>query len=287
MASRLPPLLEPYLRLPPETSLILLTGVLGSTTNWLVQRYLYSLLLAPSAVAPADENFSQADTGGTNVILLSFLRDYTFWKEGVGRLGVDLDAAAKKGKLVYVDGLGALFEPSHARDPKPTSGPGRRVLSAPTVNGLRKELEQAISHLKANSTNSGPKTVLIIDQPDLLLAAAGHDLSSHALYEMLLDIRENVYSTIVTLSADEPLISSQSTLLEKEHAAFTLSMAHDASLVVSLRMLDTGTAKDVSGVLRITGRGQYEEEPEFIVEEQELLYFVGSDGSVRVFVRGQ
>lgn len=191
MASRLPPLLEPYLRLPPETSLILLTGVLGSTTNWLVQRYLYSLLLAPSAVVPADENFSQADTGGTNVILLSFLRDYTFWKEGVGRLGVDLDAAAaKKGKLVYVDGLDALFEPSHARDPKPTSRPGRRVLSAPTVNGLRKELEQAISHLKANSTNSGPKTVLIIDQPDLLLAAAGHDLSSHALYEMLLDIRE-------------------------------------------------------------------------------------------------
>lgn len=89
------------------------------------------------------------------------------------------------------------------------------------------------------------------------------------------------------MSADDPLILSQTTRLEKEHAAFALSMAHDAYLVMGLRMLDTGTAKDVSGVLRITSGGQYEEEPEHIVEEQELLYFVGSDGGVRVFERGQ
>ncbi|KAK7742202.1 hypothetical protein SLS62_010791 [Diatrype stigma] len=299
MASRLPPLLEPYLRLPPETSLILLTGVLGSTTNWLVQRHLYSLLSATSAAAaaaPAGEHLGLlASTGDTtcSVVLLSFLRDYTFWKEGVGRLGVDLDAAARKGKLVYVDGLGALFEPSppvrgpvSPSAPEPGPGPGKRVLSTPTVDGLRKELEAAVAQLRPKS-GDGSKTVLIIDQLDLLPAAAGHGLSSQDLYEMLLDIRENVYSTIVTLSADDPLISSQTTRLEKEHAAFTLQMAHDAYLVMGLRMLDTGTAKDVSGVLRITSGGQYEEDPEHIVEEQELLYFVGSDGGVRVFERGQ
>lgn len=52
-------------------------------------------------------------------------------------------------------------------------------------------------------------------------------------------------------------------------------------------MLDTGTAKDVSGVLRITSGGQHDDELEEAVEEQELLYFVGGDGGVRVFERGQ
>ena len=94
-----------------------------------------------------------------------------------------------------------------------------------------------------------------------------------------------MHATIVTLSADEPLISPQSTHLEKEHAAFALSVAHDARL----RMLDTGTAKDVSGVLRITAGGQHDnhEESGDAVEERELLYFVGGDGGVRVFERGQ
>ncbi len=96
-----------------------------------------------------------------------------------------------------------------------------------------------------------------------------------------------MYSTIITLSADEPLISPQTTLVEREHAAFILSIAHDAHLITSLRMLDTGTAKDVSGVLRVTRGGQYDEDPENIIDERELLYFVGGDGYVRVFERGQ
>jgi elongator complex protein 6 len=88
----------------------------------------------------------------------------------------------------------------------------------------------------------------------------------------------------VTLAADEPLISTQATSLEKEHAALTLALAHEAELVISLRMLDTGTARDVSGVLRVTHGGG---STEHIQDERELLYFVGGDGGVRVFERGQ
>ncbi|RYP66141.1 hypothetical protein DL770_008859 [Monosporascus sp. CRB-9-2] len=270
MASRLPPLLEPYLHLPPETSLILLTGVLGCSTNWLAHRYLYSLLSARSVANPEEHGSDQADTGDTGVILVSFLRDYTFWKEGLGRLGVDLDASTRTGRFVYVDGLGTLFQPSLAHGAKAPSGSGagRRVLSAPAPSELRKGLEDAISHLKSKITSVNPKIVLIIDQLDLFLAATGENLSAQALHETLLDIRET-------------------TLLEKEHAAFALSIAHGAHMVMGLRMLDTGTAKDVSGVLRITCGGQYDQETENVVDERELLYFVGGDGGVRVFERGQ
>jgi elongator complex protein 6 len=88
----------------------------------------------------------------------------------------------------------------------------------------------------------------------------------------------------MTLAADEPLVSAQTTSLEKAHAAFALSQVHEAEMVVSLRLLDTGTARDVSGVLRITPGGAA---TGFVSEERELLYFVGGDGGVRVFERGQ
>lgn len=56
-------------------------------------------------------------------------------------------------------------------------------------------------------------------------------------------------------------------------------------------MLDTGAASDVSGVLRITGGGAWDEdaaeEPGGDVEAHEYLYFVGSDWGVKVFERGQ
>lgn len=85
-----------------------------------------------------------------------------------------------------------------------------------------------------------------------------------------------MHATILTLAADDPLLHTQNTTLEKEHAAFVLGQGHAADRVVSLRMLDTGTARDVSGVVRITG-GE---------DEGEWLYFVGGDGGVRVFERG-
>ena len=76
----------------------------------------------------------------------------------------------------------------------------------------------------------------------------------------------------------------QTTSLEKEHASFVVSLAHESEIVLSLRLLDTGVAKDVSGVVRIGCGGQ---DTGRAVEEREFLYHVGGDGGVRVFERGQ
>lgn len=58
---------------------------------------------------------------------------------------------------------------------------------------------------------------------------------------------------------------------------------------MGVRALETGAARDVSGVLRITRGGGWEEEEEEGEgrgREVELLYLVGRDGNVRVFERG-
>jgi elongator complex protein 6 len=79
MASRLPALLEPYLALPPETSLILVTNVLGASANWLVLRYLYAYLKNSNASEDAGDEM-------IGVVFASFLRDAAFWRDGAGRM---------------------------------------------------------------------------------------------------------------------------------------------------------------------------------------------------------
>jgi elongator complex protein 6 len=66
-------------------------------------------------------------------------------------------------------------------------------------------------------------------------------------------------------------------------------------MVMQLRGLDTGVARDVSGVLRVSRGGGWVPEtgPENghesheVWEEREMLYFVQGDGTVRVFGRGE
>ncbi|KAF3000041.1 hypothetical protein E8E14_006985 [Neopestalotiopsis sp. 37M] len=280
MATKIPPLLEPYLGLPPEASLIVLSGVLGASTNWLVQRYIYSLLGNSSGRAPAIDG-SNGENGETCVVLVSFMRDYAFWKEGAGRLGLDLDALAKKNMFKFVDGLSGLFSGASGAIPAKASGAssaGQHVLRKATLE----ELQQVVQ--SAQQTCASSNIVLVLDSPDLLAAAAGNAVSGEGLRQTLLHLRESVSSTVITVSADEPLISAQTTSLEKNHASLALSLAHEAEMIVTLRLLDTGTAKDVSGVLRVTPGG---DATGFVSEERELLYFVGSDGGVRVFERGQ
>lgn len=80
--NRIPSALEPYLRLPSETSLILLTGTLGCSVNWLTARFAGSLL---GNVNPAVEFGSEGVGKETAVILVSFIRDGTFWKNEIKR----------------------------------------------------------------------------------------------------------------------------------------------------------------------------------------------------------
>ena len=76
---------------------------------------------------------------------------------------------------------------------------------------------------------------------------------------------------------------------DEEHAAFVVGLGHIAGRVFGLRGLETGVARDVSGVLRVTaggmgvGKGEGEEKD----EGKEVLYFVGDGGGVEVFERGE
>lgn len=68
-----------------------------------------------------------------------------------------------------------------------------------------------------------------------------------------------------------------------------MSIAHEARTIWGVRGLDTGSARDVSGVLRIVNGPAMQDDGAFgkaDAEEKELLYFVAGDGGIRVFEKG-
>lgn len=62
-----------------------------------------------------------------------------------------------------------------------------------------------------------------------------------------------------------------------------IGVGHQARAIVGVRGLETGAAKDISGVLRITRGGGHGGDK---VEEMEMLYLVTGDGGVKVFDKG-
>lgn len=72
--NRTPSALEPYLDLPAEQSLVLLTNTLGCSANWLTSRFAASAINDPSS--------------STSVLLVSWMRDLAFWKDELRRAAV-------------------------------------------------------------------------------------------------------------------------------------------------------------------------------------------------------
>jgi elongator complex protein 6 len=191
MSLRIPPLLESYLALPPETSLLVLSGILGASTNWLVLRYLHSLLrpsTGPATAARSPEEIADAaNPGPVSVLLVSFLRDFAFWKDGASRLGVDLEALGRQGRFGFVDGLSGLFLGPEVKA-RPPGQDWRCTLTSPEVADVGAVLHAAVDGLAQGSGNG--KVVLVIDQLDFLLAAAGTERLGLQLHDLLLDLRE-------------------------------------------------------------------------------------------------
>ncbi|KAI9769437.1 MAG: hypothetical protein M1840_004139 [Geoglossum simile] len=257
--TRIPLKLEPYVRIPPKFSLTLLTSVLGASTNWLVLRFLHSALAAPLAAIDNNTAATKGDSNGYNeytVLLTSFLRDKNFWVEGARRIGLDLGREERKGRWRFVDGLALGGE------------------------GVKRELEPRTA--TAAGEDGGGKAVVVVDAVDWMVVEHGNE---SGVEEWLGEVMSmpSTYTTILTLSADRPLLSpAPTTPLEISHTALLTSLAHRADYVVSLRLLDSGIARDVSGVLRVTNGGGEEGTG---VEEGEFLYWVGGDGGVRVWER--
>lgn len=207
--SRIPPSLESYLILPPDTSLILLTSVLGASPNWLLLRYLYGVLRpeahgGTSFVSAAPPGIGEdgvhngpgpAAEGGTEtkVILVSFIRDFASWRQYAARMGMHLEKLGRQRRFVFVDGLSwSAGVTSIARAGSPSELWLRSLAGVGGVEGIGTVIHAAMDDLRPAKPDgaSGGKIVLVVDQLDFLLAASGEEVTRADLHDMLLDLRE-------------------------------------------------------------------------------------------------
>ncbi|KAM3485150.1 hypothetical protein MY8738_001618 [Beauveria namnaoensis] len=272
-SSRIPPRLEAYVASGPlardEGSLTVVTAVQGASANWLVLRYLYALL----AGGGSGGGRGVEERGVVGVVL-----------------GMDLNALCKNGRFAFVDGLTGLCAPAVPGSSNGIIVGGGGATTTTTTDS--DDVVKACVDAAAARLTAGSRTVLLVDGLDAYVAT-GSGSGAAGAASLIMSLRENVHSTLVTFAADEPLVhmqaAAQTTRLEREQAALVLGQAHAADQIVSLRRLDTGAAADVSGVLRVVvgpaataasyGDGDGD-------EGEELLYHVAGDGSVRVFERG-
>lgn len=94
MTSRIPPLLCPYIETQPTGALDVITSVLGASSNWLVIRYIHAALetAASTRYNSRDDTINKGLRQGDKpaVILVSWLRDYDFWRSEIKRTVVSI-----------------------------------------------------------------------------------------------------------------------------------------------------------------------------------------------------
>ena len=173
----------------------------------------------------------------------------------------------------------------------------RVVLMDTQLEDVGREVLKAVKMLQ-----EGGRVLLVIDGLDALMAITGAQVGD--MRDLVAELREvrmilspntendlrgmrlmsvvkHVHAAVLAVAADFPLVQARNTPLEIEHAALVMGMTHQAQSVMSLRGLETGAARDVSGVLRVSRGGEGEG-----TEEGEWLYLVGGDGGVKIFERG-
>ena len=169
------------------------------------------------------------------------------------------------------------------------------TLTKPALEHALAAITTAVTSFRARNTER--RVLLILDSPSILLHTSSPETTTNEMASFILTLRRLVTTCVVALPADMSFLTAATqqgtasehyTPLEVDIAALTVGLAHEAAVVLGCRLLGTGWAKDVSGVIRATrggaahdwdGGGQ-------AVGEGEWLYHVAGDGGVNVWNRG-
>jgi elongator complex protein 6 len=171
--------------------------------------------------------------------------------------------------------------------------PGHFFLTTAKITDVQRVVETAVRYVGSN--NSQRRSLLILDTPSFLLASNPATTPS-ILSSTIMELHGLSSHVLVHIPADDALLSLSvpPQPLEIDGHNFLVKTAHMASRILSCRVLDTGYAKDVSGVLRVTENStglNLEMQPSNGTDSEEkqgreLLYLVKGDGSVKIFERG-
>jgi elongator complex protein 6 len=288
MSQPTPILLQPYLEDSlGADSLSLVTSTLSTPATWLLAQFLKATL----DIHGEQDSGPQTTPQQPSIVFVSIYRPQEVWTELSRKAvscsvylltnylaelqqGVDLPGHLKQNRICYIDGLTQIT----AREQNLKALDVETVLSA-----IRNAVQQPLSGARSKPT-------IIIDGLDLILASRP-DVDVIQVQRFLAAARVMSNRLVISASGDTMLIHNRhesATPLEREHAKFVMSTAYQSLWVYQLRALNTGSARDVTGVLRVSRGGADQEVagPQSRLEDAEWLYQVKGDGSIRMWSRG-
>lgn len=90
-----------------------------------------------------------------------------------------------------MDGLTSLFTADGVGSPStPSTSAAQGALNDPTAVGVGKDILQQVKGMKTGQHGEEREVLLILDQPDLLLAATEDDIGHIRMMSMVMDLRE-------------------------------------------------------------------------------------------------
>lgn len=220
------------------------------------------------------------------------------------RVGNVLPVRGPPGRTIPARGLPATqttsptgaVVPSAASQQSTSQTLGHFALTSLDLAHLKTTLTAAITSLSTPTTTR--KILLVLDTPDAYLALSSTAPSSFVSLLLTLHATPSISHILTHIHADTPLISPSAPAQPLEISQFNLltKIAHMSTRIIGTRVLDTGVARDVSGVVRVTEQrtGWQDlglEDDSSLKEDdsgkgKEFLYQVKGDGSVKVFERG-
>jgi elongator complex protein 6 len=198
---------------------------------------------------------------------------------------IDLNEAGEAGRFVYHDGLStSALPPRIQQSSQPTkSAQYVHVLQSHDLNYTKSAILASRAAIPTDA-----EVLLILDSPDYLLGMLS--CSASELLAFIMSLRQAVHSTVLTLQSDvfsQAMPAKSLSPLQTQQQQFLLSLAHQADRVLATRGLDSGSARDVSGVVRVTRGGRAEDdETAECPADVEWLYQVDMNRAARVWERG-
>ncbi|KAK7205073.1 hypothetical protein BZA70DRAFT_172495 [Myxozyma melibiosi] len=274
-----------------DSQLLLITASLETNASWLLQHFARSCIgnsTGRSIGRRADSLGGGGETGAGGdrhwrapVVFLSFVQEFQFYARSFKKTGVDVSSLIQKKSFLYIDGFSKLvcdLPPAAASESRP-----ELYLRAENKDKWIQQIANAVAGL---SKTTSYRPMVIVEGIEML-----HVLGIWPVQEILdfvSDLQEIAGISVISVSGSNAVLRGATSLSQGQEALF-FSLLNRASAVFSIRSLDSGYAKDVTGVIRITKGGQPSGDGKApSIDEGEYHYFVGEGNlsGVRVFEKG-
>lgn len=239
-----------------EPLLGLITHTQGTSPSWLINLLIENSLYGTCVINHEKNQHREirADT-----VVVSFLHDYEYYEKELRRNGIELN---DNKQFHFIDLFTDLFQ------------------KISTPESIAKLFDQIATQIQGFSQK---KSVIFIEGIEFLLAAT--NITSIQLLNQVNKLVKLSNAVFVISSTDKELIDAHNgnqNLPEFKTLDFVIRLIHRSNVVLGLRPLETGRAKDITGTLTISkGTIPFES---LVVSEKEYLYFINRE-TTKLFFR--